>query len=90
MFLKVSPCKGIMRFGKKVKLASRFMGPFCILQRVGKLVYRLDFSSSLSNAYPVFHVHMLRGYKSDSSHVIHYSDLVVNEDVPYAETYHNC
>lgn len=39
VFLKISPMKGMTRFGKKGKLISRFIGPFVISQRVGKLAY---------------------------------------------------
>lgn len=73
-----------MRFGKKGKLALRFVGAFRILQRVRKLAYRLDLSPSLSNAHPVFHVSMMRAYEPNLSHVIEYSDLIVEEDVSYA------
>jgi hypothetical protein len=41
VFLKVSPMRGVMRFGKKGKLSPRFVGPFEITQRVGRLAYRI-------------------------------------------------
>ena len=41
VFLKVSPMRGVVRFGKKGKLAPRFVGPYEVIDRVGKLVYRL-------------------------------------------------
>ena len=73
-----------MRFGKKGKLAPRFVGPFRILQQIGKVAYRLNLPPNLSNVHPVFHVSMLRGYIPDPSHVIDHSDLIVEEDVTYA------
>ena len=60
VFLKVSPIKGVMRFGKKVKLAPRYIGPFKILERVGIVVYQLALPRSLSQMHPVSHVSMLR------------------------------
>jgi hypothetical protein len=41
VFLKISPMKGVMRFGKKGKVSPQFIGPFEITQRVGKLAYRI-------------------------------------------------
>ena len=56
VFLKVFPMRGVMRFGKKGKLSPRFTGPFEILQRVGKVAYRLALPPSMSNLHDVFHV----------------------------------
>ena len=64
VFLKVTPMKGIMRFGKKGKLSPRYVGPFEILDKVGDVAYRLALPPSLSNIYNVFHVSMLRRYIS--------------------------
>ena len=41
VFLKVAPMKGVMRFGKKGKLSLRYIGPFEILERIGKVAYKL-------------------------------------------------
>ena len=60
VFLKVSPMKGVMRFGKKGKLAPRYIGPFEIRARVGEVAYRLVLPPELSRIHPVFHVSMLR------------------------------
>ena len=54
VFLKVSPMKGVMRFGKKGKLASRYIGPFEIRARVGEVAYKLVLPSELSRIHPVF------------------------------------
>jgi hypothetical protein len=50
--------KGIKRFGKKGKLAPRFVGPFEILKRIGEVAYKLKLPSSMS-VHDVFHVSML-------------------------------
>ena len=70
VFLKVSPMKGVMRFGKKKKLAPRYIGPFKILERVGMVTYRLALPSNMSQVHQVFHVSMLRKYILDPSHVL--------------------
>ena len=53
VFLKVSPMKGVMRFGKKGKLAPTYIGPFEILERVGTVAYRLALSPDMSQVHPV-------------------------------------
>ena len=60
VFLKVSPKRGIMRFGKKGKLSPRYVGPFKILERIGPVAYRLALPPSLIGVHNVFHVSMLR------------------------------
>jgi hypothetical protein len=70
VFLKVSPTKGVRRFGKKGKLAPRFIGPFLITERVGKVAYRLDLPDTLAGIHPVFHISMLRKYVKDDRKVL--------------------
>ncbi|GJU55609.1 reverse transcriptase domain-containing protein [Tanacetum coccineum] len=48
VMLKVSPWKGVIRFGKKGKLAPRYVGPFEILERIGPVAYRLRLPEELS------------------------------------------
>ena len=70
VFLKVSLKKGIVQFGKKGKLAPRYVGPFEVVQRIGEVAYRLVLTQQLSLVHDVFHVSMLRKYHPDPSHVI--------------------
>ena len=83
VFLKVSPRKGIQRYGKKGKLAPRYIGPFKIIGKVGSVAYRLELPSQLANVHPVFHVSMLRKYEPDPSHVIDHSDLILEDDASF-------
>ena len=85
VFLKVSPMKGVMRFGKKRKLAPIYIGPFEILKRVGMVAYRMALPSDMSQVHPVFHVSMLRKYISDPSHVLQPQSVEINEDLTYEE-----
>nr|GFC59982.1 reverse transcriptase [Tanacetum cinerariifolium] len=61
VFLKVSPARGVRRFGIKGKLSPCFIGPFEILDRVGEVSYRLALPPQLSHVHNVFHVPLLRG-----------------------------
>ncbi|XP_073121650.1 uncharacterized protein [Henckelia pumila] len=47
VFLKVSPFRGTMRFGRKGKLAPRYIGPYKIIEKIGILAYRLNLPQSL-------------------------------------------
>ena len=60
VYLKVSPLRGIMRFHVKGKLAPRFVGPYKILQKIGKLAHKLELPPNLAGLHPVFHVSQLR------------------------------
>ena len=85
VFLKLSPWKGVVRFGKKGKLSPRYIGPYRITERVGAVAYRLELPSELSRVHNVFHVSMLRHYVSDPSHVIPHQPLEINSDLTYDE-----
>ncbi|GJZ18413.1 putative reverse transcriptase domain-containing protein [Tanacetum coccineum] len=56
VLLKVSPWKGVIRFGKKGKLAPRFVGPFEIIEKVGPVAYQLDLPEELNGVHDTFHV----------------------------------
>ena len=63
VFLKVSPWRKVLRFGKKGKLSLRFIGPYETLERVGPVAYRLALPPKLTKLHDVFHVSMLRRYR---------------------------
>ena len=77
VFLKIFPTKGITRFRKRGKLNPRFIGPFEILERVGKVDYRLALPPSLFGVHDIFHVSMLRKYIADPSHILRYPEVKV-------------
>ncbi|GJY94078.1 putative reverse transcriptase domain-containing protein [Tanacetum coccineum] len=60
VLLKVSPLKGVVRFGKKWKLAPRFVGPFEIIEKVGHVAYRLVLPEELNGVHDTFHVSNLK------------------------------
>ncbi|GKB20702.1 putative reverse transcriptase domain-containing protein [Tanacetum coccineum] len=60
VLIKVSPWKGVVRFGKKGKLAPRFVGPFEIIEKVGLVAYRLRLPEELNGVHDTFHVSNLK------------------------------
>nr|GFA31218.1 putative reverse transcriptase domain, ribonuclease H-like domain, aspartic peptidase domain protein [Tanacetum cinerariifolium] len=60
VMLKVSPWKGVVRFGKRGKLNPRYVGPFKVLAKVGKVAYKLELPQELSRVHHTFHVSNLK------------------------------
>ncbi|XP_073137715.1 uncharacterized protein [Henckelia pumila] len=85
VFLKVSPWKGVLRFGKKGKLSPRYIGPFEILDKVGTRAYRVALPPNLEGVHNVFHISMLRKYISNPSHVIRHEPVKWTPDLSYEE-----
>ncbi|GKD76567.1 hypothetical protein Tco_1339188, partial [Tanacetum coccineum] len=65
VLLKVSPWKGVVRSGKKWKLALRFVKPFEIIEKVGPVAYKLDFPKELDGVHDTFHVSNLKKCLAD-------------------------
>ncbi|GKA71127.1 putative reverse transcriptase domain-containing protein [Tanacetum coccineum] len=65
--LKVSPWKGVIRFGKRGKLNPRYIGPFKIMAKVGTVAYRLELLEQLSKFHSTFHVSNLKKCMSDET-----------------------
>ena len=78
VFLKVSPWKKVMRFRKKGKLSPRFIGPYEVIKKVGPVAYRLALPLDLEKIHNVFHVSMLRRYRSGPSHVVSSETIELN------------
>ena len=85
VFLKVSPWKKVMRFGRKGKLSPRFIGPYEVIEKVGSVAYRLALPPELENIHNVFHVSMLRRYRSDPLHVVSSEIIELRPDLTYEE-----
>ncbi|GJU05354.1 reverse transcriptase domain-containing protein [Tanacetum coccineum] len=65
VMMKVSPWKGVIRFGKQGKLNPRYIGPFKIIAKVGTVAYRLELPEQLSRVHSTFHVSNLKKCMSD-------------------------
>ena len=83
--LKVSPAKGVIRFGLRDKLNPRYVGPFEILEWIGDVVYRLALPSSLDGVHTVFHVSMLRKYVRDPEQIAKLGPLDVQPNLTSVE-----
>ena len=75
----------MFRFGKKGTLSSRYIGPYEVLERIGKVAYRLALPDRLSGVHPVFHVSMLRKYIPDVSHVLKVDEVELQPNLSYEE-----
>ena len=85
VFLKISPMKGVLRFGKKGKLNPRFIGLFETTQRVGRSAYKIDLPTDLVGTHDVFHISMLMKYIAKPNVVMEYKLLEIQEGLTYIE-----
>ncbi|WMV40886.1 hypothetical protein MTR67_034271 [Solanum verrucosum] len=86
VYLKVSPMKGVMRFGKKRKLSPRYIGPYRIVKRIGNVAYELELPQELAAVHPVFHISMLKKCMGDPSLIVQTENMGIKENLSYEET----
>ena len=85
VFLRISPWKGVLRFGKRGNLSPRYIGPYKIVERIGEVAYRLELPSYLDRIHDVFHVSMLRKYIPNPSHVLIEQPVEIQDNLTYEE-----
>ncbi|GKF66497.1 hypothetical protein Tco_0193014 [Tanacetum coccineum] len=85
VMLKVSPWKGVVRFGKRGKLNPRYVGPFKVIGRVGTVAYKLELPQQLIRVHNTFHVLNLKKCLSDESLVILLEELRVDDKLHFME-----
>ncbi|GJU46836.1 putative reverse transcriptase domain-containing protein [Tanacetum coccineum] len=85
VMLKVSPRKGVIRFGKRGKLNPRYIGPFKILKRVGPVAYTLELPEELNNIHSTFYVSNLKKCLSDESLIIPMKELWLDDKLNFVE-----
>ncbi|GJY62519.1 hypothetical protein Tco_0463176 [Tanacetum coccineum] len=83
--LKVSPWKGVIRFGKRGKLNPRYIGPFNVLAKVGTITYRLEHPQQLSRVHSTFYVSNLKKCLSDESLVIPLDEIHIDDELHFVE-----
>nr|GEV25415.1 hypothetical protein [Tanacetum cinerariifolium] len=85
VMLKVSPWKGVIRFGKRGKLNPRYIRPFKILAKVRTVAYRLELPEQLSRVHSTFHVSKLKKCMADEPLAIPLDETHVDDKLNFIE-----
>nr|GFC15500.1 putative reverse transcriptase domain-containing protein [Tanacetum cinerariifolium] len=83
--LKVSPWKGVIRFGRRGKLNPHYIRHFKILAKVGTVAYRLEFLDQLSRVHSTFHVSKLKKCMADEPLAIPLDEIQVDDKLNFIE-----
>ncbi|GJW42596.1 putative reverse transcriptase domain-containing protein [Tanacetum coccineum] len=85
VLLKVSPWKGVIRFGKKGKLAPRYVRPFEILEKIRPVAYRLRLPEELSSVHDTFHVSNLKKCLADANMHVLLDEIKIDKTLRFVE-----
>ncbi|GKC05977.1 hypothetical protein Tco_0997587 [Tanacetum coccineum] len=85
VMLKVSPWKGVVRFGKRGKLNPKYVGPFKVLERVGDVAYKLELPEELRRVHNTFHVSNLKKCYADEPLVVPLDGLHIDDKFYFVE-----
>nr|GFC73874.1 putative reverse transcriptase domain-containing protein [Tanacetum cinerariifolium] len=85
VMIKVSPCKGVVRFGKRGKLNPIYVGPFKVLERIGDVAYNLDLPEELSRVHNTFHVSDLKKCHADEPLAVPLDGLHFDDKLHFVE-----
>ncbi|GKC36978.1 putative reverse transcriptase domain-containing protein [Tanacetum coccineum] len=85
VMLKVSPWKGVVRFGKRGKLNPRYVGPFKVIERVGEVAYKLELPEELSRVHNTFHVSNLKKCHADEPLAVPLDGLNLDDKLHFVE-----
>ncbi|GJU73360.1 putative reverse transcriptase domain-containing protein [Tanacetum coccineum] len=85
VMLKVSPWKGVIRFGKRGKLSPRYIGPFKIIERIGPVAYKLELPEKLRGIHNTFHVSNLKRCLADENLIIPLEEFQLDDKLHFIE-----
>ncbi|GKF10150.1 hypothetical protein Tco_0048076 [Tanacetum coccineum] len=85
VMLKVSPWKGVVRFGKRGKLNPRYVRPFKVLAKVRKVTYKPELPQELSIVHHTFHVFNLKKCYADEPLVMPLEGIHVEDKLQFVE-----
>ncbi|GJY13956.1 putative reverse transcriptase domain-containing protein, partial [Tanacetum coccineum] len=85
VMLKVSPWKGVIRFGKRGKLNPRYVRPFKVLAKFRKVAYKLELPQELSRVHHTFHVSNLKKCYADEPLVMLLEGIHVDDKLQFVE-----
>ncbi|GKA44901.1 putative reverse transcriptase domain-containing protein, partial [Tanacetum coccineum] len=85
VLLKVSPWKGVVRFGKRSKLSPRYVGPFEVVERVGPVAYRLRLPQELVGIHVTFHVSNLKKFLTDVNLHVPLEEIKIDDKLGFVE-----
>ncbi|GJS46990.1 putative reverse transcriptase domain-containing protein [Tanacetum coccineum] len=85
VILKVSPWKGVIRFGKRGNLSPWYIGPFKIIERIGPVAYKLELPEKLHGIHNTFHVSNLKRCLADENLIIPLEEIQLDDKLHFIE-----
>ena len=85
VLLKVSPMKGVMRFGRRGKLSPSYIGLFEIVDSISDVAYELALPPGLAGVHPIFYILMLKKYHVDGTYIVNWDSILLDGDLTYEE-----
>ncbi|GKF76690.1 hypothetical protein Tco_0229160 [Tanacetum coccineum] len=85
VMLKVSPWKGVVRFGKRGRLNPRYIAPLKVLEKIGSVAYKLELPQELSRVHNTFHVSNLKKCYSNEPLAIPLEGLHIDDKLQFVE-----
>nr|GEY83702.1 putative reverse transcriptase domain-containing protein [Tanacetum cinerariifolium] len=85
VLLNVTPWKGVVRFGKKGKLAPRYVGPFKIFERIVLVAYRLRLPEEFNSAHDTFHMSNLKRRLADANLHVPLDEIKIDKTLFFVE-----